>query len=33
MIEGTPAITVTVSLAAGSPACIEGGAIIRRHPD
>jgi hypothetical protein len=33
MIEGTPAITITVSLAAGGPAGIEGGAIIRRHPD
>jgi len=33
MIEGTPAITITVWLAAGGPAGIEGGAIIRRHPD
>jgi hypothetical protein len=33
MIEGTPAITITVSLAAGGPAGIEGGAIIRRNPD
>jgi len=33
MIEGTPAITITVWLAAAGPAGIEGGAIIRRHPD
>jgi hypothetical protein len=33
IIEGTPAITMTVSLAAGARLAFEGGAIIRRHPD